>query len=74
MVRPLDHPPAGDGPAPWAPSGAGVRAQAFAPAKNGKANAAIIALLAKALDVPESALAIVQGATARNRQIRLPPP
>jgi hypothetical protein len=52
----------------------GVRVQASAPAKNRKANAAIIALLAKAVDVPESALVIVQGATARNRQIRLPPP
>ncbi len=74
MARNLGRPPAGDGRAPCAPSGVGVRVQASAPAKNRKANAAIIALLAKAVDVPESALVIVQGATARNRQIRLPPP
>jgi len=41
-------------------------------AEDGKANAALIALLAKALGVPKSALAIVQGATARNKLIRLP--
>jgi uncharacterized protein YggU (UPF0235/DUF167 family) len=40
--------------------------------EDGKANAAVIALLAKALGVPRSALAIVRGATARDKIIRLP--
>ena len=35
----------------------------------GKANAAVLSLLAKALDLPKSALAITSGETARNKTI-----
>ncbi len=41
-------------------------------AEDGKANAAVLALLAKAVGLPKSALEIVQGATARTKVIRLP--
>lgn len=37
----------------------------------GDANAAVVAALAKALDVPKSALSIVQGATGRLKTIAL---
>lgn len=40
--------------------------------EDGKANDAVIALLAKALGVPKSALAIVRGTTARDKIISLP--
>ncbi len=36
-----------------------------APAEAGKANAALVALLAKELDVPRSSVAIMSGAKAR---------
>jgi uncharacterized protein YggU (UPF0235/DUF167 family) len=39
----------------------------------GKANAAVLALLAKALGVPKSALSIVRGETGRDKRVRLPP-
>ncbi len=41
-------------------------------AEDGKANAALLALLAKALGLPRSSLEIVQGASARTKTIRLP--
>lgn len=37
----------------------------------GKANAAVLALLAKALGVPKSALTIVKGETGRDKRVRL---
>ncbi len=37
----------------------------------GKANAAVIAVLAKALDVPKSAITLVSGDTARLKTLRL---
>lgn len=40
-------------------------------AEDGKANAALLALLAKALGKPKSALEIVQGATSRTKVVRL---
>ena len=39
--------------------------------EDGKANKAVIALLAKALGVPKSALSVAQGATARDKLIRI---
>ncbi len=39
----------------------------------GKATAAVLALLAKALGVPKSALSIVRGETGRDKRVRLPP-
>lgn len=41
-------------------------------AEHGKANAALIGLLAKALGLPGSALEIVRGATSRTKVIQLP--
>ncbi len=37
----------------------------------GKANAAVIALLAKALGVPKSAITLVSGDTARQKTVRV---
>ena len=42
-----------------------LRARVAAPPEDGKANAALVALLAKSLAVPKSAVAIVRGETAR---------
>jgi uncharacterized protein YggU (UPF0235/DUF167 family) len=39
----------------------------------GKANAVVLALLARALGVPRSSLAIVRGETGRDKLVRLPP-
>jgi len=39
--------------------------------EDGKANAAVIALLARALDVAPSALTLLRGATSREKQIGL---
>lgn len=41
-------------------------------AEDGKANAALLALLAKALGVPKSTLVIIQGQAARTKVILLP--
>lgn len=41
-------------------------------AEDGKANAALLTLLAKALGRPKSSLEIVQGATSRTKTVRLP--
>jgi uncharacterized protein len=42
-----------------------------APPDKGKANVAIIALLAKAIGIPKSALELVSGETVRNKVFRL---
>ncbi len=58
----------------WANAADGTRllkARVSAPPEHGKANAALIALLAKALDVPASAMAIASGQTARIKHIVL---
>ena len=39
--------------------------------ENGKANAAVLKLMAKALGVPKSRLTLLRGATSRNKQIRV---
>lgn len=46
-----------------------LKARVSAPPEDGKANAALIALLAKALDVPPSGIAIARGDTARVKHI-----
>ena len=48
-----------------------VAARVRAVPDRGAANQALIALLAKALDVPKSAVAIVAGNTARLKQVRV---
>jgi uncharacterized protein YggU (UPF0235/DUF167 family) len=51
--------------------GAGFRAAVFAPPEDGKANAAVQALLAHALGVAKSRLVLVRGATSREKVFRL---
>lgn len=48
-----------------------IRVHVTAAPEDGKANKAVIALLAKALGVPRSALSVAQGATARDKLIRI---
>ena len=48
-----------------------VRAWVTAPADKGKANAAVIALVAKALSVPKSAIELVRGATSRDKLLKV---
>ena len=48
---------------------AALRVRVTAPANDGKANAAVIALLANAWDVPKSALSIAGGQTSRLKRI-----
>lgn len=47
----------------------GVRVTA--PAEDGKANAAVCRVLAKALGVPKSAVTVVRGHTARHKQLEV---
>ena len=55
----------------WDGSGAYLKARVRAAPEDGKANAALIALLAKELGVAKSALAIVSGQKARLKTIAL---
>ncbi|MGE0723317.1 MAG: DUF167 family protein [Alphaproteobacteria bacterium] len=48
-----------------------LRAQVTAAPEDGKANAALCALLAKRLDVPKSAIAVVHGATGRRKTVAI---
>ncbi|WP_017667220.1 DUF167 domain-containing protein [Sandarakinorhabdus sp. AAP62] len=50
-----------------------VQLRVTATPEAGKANAAVLALLAKALGVPKSSLAIVRGETGRDKRVKLPP-
>ncbi len=56
-------------PAPGAPGVVNLRTTATP--EDGKANDAVLALLAKALDCPRSTLTLVRGATARNKVIHV---
>lgn len=49
-----------------------VQVRVTAAPEAGKANAAVLALLAKALGVPKSALSIVRGESGRDKRVRLP--
>ena len=53
------------------PDGPQLRVSVTAPADEGRANQAVIALLAKAWRVPKSAIALVQGATSRQKLIHI---
>ncbi len=58
----------------WAKASDGtthLRARVRAAPEDGKANAALVALLAKALDVPKSSLAIASGEKARLKTIAI---
>lgn len=48
-----------------------LRLRVAAVPDKGKANAAVIALLAKALGVPKSAIAVTSGETARLKTVRI---
>lgn len=48
-----------------------IRAQVTAAPEDGKANAAVCALLATALGVAKSRLVLVRGATSRDKVVRL---
>jgi uncharacterized protein len=50
-----------------------LKARVAVPPEDGKANAALIALLAKSLAVPKSNVAIIAGATARLKTISISP-
>lgn len=49
----------------------GLKVTVFAPPEDGKANAAVQALLAHALGVAKSRLVLVRGATSREKLFRL---
>jgi hypothetical protein len=53
------------------PDGVALKVAVTAAPEDGKANAAVIALLAKAWDLPKSALTVVAGATDRRKIIHL---
>jgi uncharacterized protein len=58
----------------WQTDSAGrdyLKARVRAVAEDGKANAALVNLLARTLDVPRSSVAIVSGATARLKIVRV---
>src|SRR5262245_8279528 len=48
-----------------------VKAQVSAPPEDGKANAALVKLLAKACAVPRSSLAVVSGQTHRTKLVQI---
>ena len=53
------------------PDGAALKLSVGAPAEDGKANAAVIALLAEALGVAKSAISVVSGATDRRKLVEI---
>jgi uncharacterized protein len=52
-------------------SGGALKVQVTAPAEDGKANAAVIELLAAAWKLPKSAFAVTRGATSRDKVISI---
>jgi uncharacterized protein len=54
--------------------GDAIKIQVHAPPVEGAANAALIDLLAEALDVPRRAVRIVQGATGRDKLVEIHTP
>jgi uncharacterized protein (TIGR00251 family) len=53
--------------------GEALRVSVTAPPEDGKANRAVIELLADTLAVPASSISLVRGATSRDKWFRLPP-
>jgi len=53
-------------------SGPALKVSVTAPPADGKANLAVLALLAKALGVPKSTLSLISGDTGRNKLVRIP--
>lgn len=54
-----------------AAAGGGVRATVTAPPTDGKANAAVCALVAKALGLPKRSVRVVKGETSREKTLAL---
>jgi uncharacterized protein (TIGR00251 family) len=52
-------------------AGGALRAQVTAPAEDGKANAALIELLAETWRLPKSAFAVTRGATSRDKVLSI---
>jgi uncharacterized protein (TIGR00251 family) len=53
------------------PDGMALKLSVGAPPEDGKANAAVIALLAKSLGVAKSAISVVSGATDRRKLVEI---
>lgn len=53
------------------PDGGALRVAVTAAPEDGRANAAVIAAIAEALDVPASAVALAQGASGRLKTLRI---
>ena len=51
--------------------GEGWKLQVAAPPVDGKANAAVCALMASATGVPKSAVSVVRGSTSRDKRVRI---
>lgn len=49
----------------------GLKAEVTAAPEKGRANAAVLALVAKALGVPKTRLTIVSGAASRSKRVRI---
>jgi uncharacterized protein (TIGR00251 family) len=60
-----------DALSPGAAPGEPLRARVTAPPVDGQANAALVKLVAKALGVPKSRVAIVRGQGARDKVVRV---
>ena len=62
-----------EGIAGWTPDpdGAALKLSVGAPPEDGKANAAVIALLAETLGVAKSAISVVSGATDRRKLVEI---
>lgn len=58
-----------DGVAGWL--GDALKVRVAAPPERGRANAAVVRVLAEALGVPESAVRIVSGATSARKQVEI---
>ncbi len=59
------------GIAPTADGGAALKVGVTAAPEGGRANAALLRVLADAWDVPKSALSVARGATGRRKQIHI---
>ena len=54
------------------PDGPALKLSVTAPPADGQANAAVLALVAKALGVPKSSLSVITGSTGRHKLIHIP--
>jgi len=54
-----------------ADGGAALKVAVTAPPEDGKANAAVVALLARAWRVPKGAVTVIRGAAARHKTVRV---